>query len=100
MYAASSEMVASLDIWWVSPQSADTGKKAQLSPSLRACSTSTFTHTALSVEFDSDHSVSTTLEASSMIKSLADLIHSYPKCPLIYTPILKQSFAEDLLGRG
>lgn len=102
MYAASSEMVASLGIWWVSLQSTESSEKAQLSPSLRACSTTIFTHTALSVEFDSDHLVSTTFEALSMIKSLTDLIHSYSKCALIYTPILRQSLAagEDLLGKG
>lgn len=102
MYAASSEMVAPLGIWWVSLQSADTSKKSQLSPNLRACSTTTFTHTALTTEFDSEHLVSTTFEAPSIKKPLMDLIHSYSKCPPIYTPILKQSVADEgeLLGKG
>lgn len=46
--------------------------------------------------------VSTTFEVPSIIKPLMDLIHSYSKCPLICTPILKHSFAaeEVLLGKG
>lgn len=70
MYAASSEMVAPLGIWWVSLQSADTSKKSQLSPNLRACSTTAFTHTALTTEFDSEHLVSTTFEAPSIKKTI------------------------------
>lgn len=102
MYAASSEMVASLGTWWVALPSTNTSKKAQLSPNLRACSITTFTHTALTIEFDSDHLVLNTFEALSMIKPLTDLIHSYSKCPLIFTPILKLSLAaeEVLLGKG
>lgn len=102
MYAASSEMVASLGTWWVALPSTDISKKAQLSPNLRACSTTTFTHTALTIEFDSDHLVLNIFEAPSTIKPLTDLIHSYSKCLLIFTPILKQTFAaeEILLGKG